>query len=103
MSSQLGLIHVSTNHFNGIELISGGTASHDRARDDSEALLTQLSKLSLGERSADGGISSPAKAVTAPEVNVGVQSVKPTFAILNQHEGEEEEDLDDDPDADLDL
>jgi hypothetical protein len=105
--SQLGLVHVSTNHFNGIEMTSGAsTASRDRLRDDSEP-QEQLSKLSLGERSTEGGHSSLAAGAKgmaeAAEVNVGVQSVKPTFAILNQHEGEEEEDLDDDPDADLDL
>jgi hypothetical protein len=121
--TSLRLTHVSTNYFNGIELSSTATgasvpaaspaAAEDRALTSANR---SLGSLSLGPRggmetsaSASAGSSnkreetSLSASVHPENVNLGVQMIKPSFAILNQHDGEEDEDLDDDPDADLDL
>jgi hypothetical protein len=103
----MGLIHVSTNHFNGIEMTSTAITSAAASGASCEDTEKALSKLSLGARSVEGDTAEAAAGAASERsgggADVGVQSVKPTFAILNQHEGEEEDDLDDDPDADLDL
>lgn len=99
-----GLVHVSTNHFNGIEMTSASSAIEKN--DDNTSTEKSLSKLSLGQRMTleTNPTSETATSSRGEEVNLGVQSVKPTFAILNQHENEDDgDDLDDDPDADLDL
>jgi hypothetical protein len=117
-SSPTGLLHISTNYFNGIEMTSSASSTATGVGggsvvDVSASLTKSAGNLSLRQRGVmETTVSSGVPGTTAVHsqplvmgatADLGVQMIKPSFAILNQHDGEEEEDLDDDPDADLDL